>query len=84
MASLYPEKSDMADPVCEVGALLGISETAAVDDARLHPEHELERTKVVSLRERMEAWRQAHPLGEPTGQVADKAFYDSLNDEEDD
>jgi len=84
MASLYIKNSDTADLAREVAVLLGTSKTAAVHDALLHRKRELERSKALSIHERMEAWRRAHPLGEPTGLVADKAFYDSLNDEEDD
>ncbi|MCP3735938.1 type II toxin-antitoxin system VapB family antitoxin [Sphingomonas sp. RP10(2022)] len=84
MASLYIKNSDTADLASEVASLLGTSKTAAVHDALLHRKRELERAGALTIHERMEAWRQAHPLGEPTGMVADKAFYDSLNDEDED
>jgi antitoxin VapB len=35
------------------------------------------------LVERLQAWRVANPLPPPTGQVADKAFFDWLSGEED-
>jgi len=87
MASLYIKNADTADLAREVAELLGTSKTAAVHDALLHRKRELEQARpapAVPLRERMQAWRKAHPLGRPTGLVADKAFYDSLNDEDDD
>jgi antitoxin VapB len=87
MASLYIKNADTADLAREVAELLGTSKTAAVHDALLHRKRELEQGRQspgVPLRERMKAWREAHPLGRPTGLVADKAFYDSLNDEDDD
>lgn len=34
------------------------------------------------LAERLTAWRKANPLPAPTGQVADKAFFDGLCGEE--
>jgi antitoxin VapB len=33
------------------------------------------------LRERMKAWREAHPFPPPTGLKADKAFFDDLSGE---
>jgi antitoxin VapB len=82
MTSLYIKNSDTADLAREVADLLGTSKSAAVHDALLHRKRELEQAKAMSIHARMEAWRRAHPLGEPTGLVADKAFYDSLNDED--
>ena len=87
MASLYIKDADTAELPPDVAELLGTSKTAAVHDALLHRKRELEQARpapAVPLRERIEAWRKAHPLGRPTGLVADKAFYDSLNDEDDD
>ena len=82
MASLYIKDEEANDLATRLAARRGISKTAAV---KLALRQELAREeKVVPLRERMAAWRKAHPLGEPTGLVADKAFYDSLNDEDDD
>ena len=82
MASLYVKDDETNALATKLADRRGISNTAAV---KLALERELARDDVVKpLRERMAAWRKAHPLGEPTGLVADKAFYDSLNDEEDD
>jgi antitoxin VapB len=83
MASLYIKNSETADLAREVAGLLGTSKTAAVHDALLHRKRELEATRSLTIHDRLAAWRQAHPLGEPTGLFADKAFYDSLNDEDD-
>jgi antitoxin VapB len=82
MASLYIKDREANDLAAQLAARRGISKTAAV---KLALQHELARDgAAVPLRERMAAWRKAHPLGQPTGLVADKAFYDSLYDEEDD
>ena len=37
--------------------------------------------EAVPLRDRFAALRQAHPLPPPTGEVADKAFFDELSGE---
>ena len=43
---------------------------------------ELQRmTAAIPLRERIAAWRKEHKLPPPTGQVADKAFFDELSGE---
>ncbi|MEH3157798.1 MAG: type II toxin-antitoxin system VapB family antitoxin [Sphingomonas taxi] len=84
MASLYIKNPDTADLAQEVANLLGTNKTAAVHDALLRRKHELDTARRLDIHARLEAWRKAHPLGEPTGLVADKAFYDSLNDEDDD
>lgn len=84
MASLYIKNAETAELAEEVAALLGTTKTAAVHEALLARKQTLERERRGSIHDRMKAWRAAHPLGEPTGLEADKAFYDSLNDEEDD
>lgn len=84
MASLFIKNADTADLAREVAEMLGTSKTAAVHDALLHRKRALAAERGKSIHERFDAWRAAHPLGEPTGLEADKAFYDSLNDEEDD
>ncbi|WP_022687923.1 type II toxin-antitoxin system VapB family antitoxin [Sphingomonas phyllosphaerae] len=82
MASLYikdPEANRLAE---RLAAARGLTKTAAV---KLALAHELERNeRVVPLRDRLAAWRSAHPLGEPSGLTVDKAFYDALNDEDED
>lgn len=84
MASLYIKNAETADLAEQVAALSGTTKTAAVHEALLARKRELERQQRGSIHERMKAWRAAHPLGEPTGLEADKAFYDSLNDEDED
>jgi antitoxin VapB len=84
MASLYIKNHDTADLAREVAALLGTSKTAAVHDALEHRKRALQAERSGSIHDRLEAWRAAHPLGAPTGLDADKAFYDSLNDEDED
>ena len=85
MASLYIKDNETAELATELAARLGVTKTEVVRDllrkrkAELAPE-----AAPLSMRERLRAWREAHPLGESTGLETDKAFYDSLNDEDDD
>ncbi|MGP7795085.1 type II toxin-antitoxin system VapB family antitoxin [Sphingomonas sp. CLY1604] len=82
MASLYVKDEETNALAARLARRRGISKTAAVKQAL---QHELARDAAnLPLRERMRIWREEHPLGEPTGLKADKAFYDSLNDEDDD
>jgi antitoxin VapB len=82
MASLYVKDEEANALAMLLAQRRGISKTAAVKQAL---KHELERdTASLPLRERLRIWREEHPLGEPTGLKADKAFYDSLNDEDED
>ena len=82
MASLYIKNNDTANLAREVALLLGTSKTAAVHDALEHRKRALQAERSMSIHDRLKVWRAAHPLGEPTGLEADKAFYDSLNDED--
>ena len=84
MASLYIKNAGTADLAKEVACLLGTSKTAAVHDALLHRKRDLEAHRAADIHDRLRAWRAAHPLGESTGLEADKAFYDSLDDEDED
>lgn len=84
MASLYIKNADTADLAREVAVLLGTSKTAAVHDALVHRKRALQAERSGSIHDRLAMWRAAHPLGEPSGLEADKAFYDSLNDEDED
>ncbi|MEN2785285.1 type II toxin-antitoxin system VapB family antitoxin [Sphingomonas qilianensis] len=84
MASLYIKNSDTAALARGIAERLGTSKTAAVHDALLRRKRTLDAEHGGDIHERLRAWRAAHPLGEPTGLEADKAFYDSLNDEDDD
>lgn len=85
MASLYIKDSETNMLAELLAQRRGITKTAAV---KLALSHELAsetaqmagRPSVHDILHRF--WRD-HPLGEPTGLEADKAFYDSLNDEDD-
>lgn len=85
MASLYVKDSETAKRVTNLAVTLGTTKTETLRRAldaleeRLSPE---DRARL--FREKLAAWHRDHPLGEPTGLEADKAFYDSLNDEDDD
>ena len=85
MASLYIKDNETAELATELAVRLGVTKTEVVRDllrkrkAELAPE-----AAPLSMRERLRVWREAHPLGESTGLEANKAFYDSLNDEDDD
>ena len=84
MASLYIKNQDTADLARELAALLGTSKTAAVHDALEHRKRALQAELGHDIHDRLKAWRTEHPLGAPTGLEADKAFYDSLSDEDED
>jgi antitoxin VapB len=85
MASLYIKDPETAALVARVAERSGMTKTALIRELVTAREAELERSaQTMSPRERLEKFWREHPLGEPTGLVADKAFYDSLNDEDDD
>ncbi|WP_375394469.1 type II toxin-antitoxin system VapB family antitoxin [uncultured Sphingomonas sp.] len=86
MASLYIKDEDTAALVGRVAMRSGMTKTALVRELAAAREAELDRRdhSRLSTYELLEKIWRDHPLGEPTGLVADKAFYDSLNDEEDD
>jgi antitoxin VapB len=74
---LYIKDDTTARLVGELATQRGITKQDAV---RLAVTNELERAKeAIPLRERLAAWRQANPMPPPTGEVADKAFYDELS-----
>ena len=86
MASLYVKNREADDLARQLADSRGLSKTAAVILALRNElaRDEKEPAPRMSSRERLERFWRNNPLGEPTGFVADKAFYDSLNDEEDD
>ena len=85
MASLYIKDPDTAAMVTRVAERTGVTKTALVRDLVAAREAELDRNeRELTAGEILEKFWREHPLGEPTGLEADKAFYDSLNDEEDD
>ncbi|MBX9796686.1 type II toxin-antitoxin system VapB family antitoxin [Sphingomonas sp.] len=86
MASLYVKDHEANALAEELALRRGVTKTAAV---KLALRHELARDAAATPTGRpllaiMEEFWEEHPLGTPTGLEADKAFYDSLNDEDDD
>jgi antitoxin VapB len=76
---LYIKDDETALLVGELAKLRGLSKQAAV---KLAVKAELDRASdAIPLRERFAALRAAHPLPPPTGDVADKAFFDDLSGE---
>jgi antitoxin VapB len=74
---LYIKDDETAQLVGELAKLRGLSKQAAV---KLAVRAELDRAvEAVPLRDRFAALRAAHPLPPPTGDVADKAFFDDLS-----
>lgn len=87
MASLFIKDAETAGLVERVARRQGKTKTQAVRDlfteaeARMDAEQPLKRKPMA---EWIREYREKHPLPPPTGFKADKAFYDSLNDEDDD
>ena len=76
MASLYikdPEANDLAD---RLASERGLTKTAAV---KLALTEALASGDVRTTREKMLAYRAAHPWPEKLGPIPDKAFYDDLS-----
>nr|WP_315379955.1 type II toxin-antitoxin system VapB family antitoxin [uncultured Sphingomonas sp.] len=79
MASLYIKDPDTAALAAEVAAALGTTKTEAVRDSLLRRKAELEaKGRAQHVLRKLDAHRRAHPLPPPTGQPADKAFFDEL------
>jgi antitoxin VapB len=77
---LYIKDDQTARLVSELAKRRGISKQDAVRGA---VQAELDRlSAVVPLRERLAAFRAAHPLPPHTGLPADKSFFDGLSGEE--
>lgn len=75
---LHIKDDTTARLVAERAAIRGVSKQDAV---KIAVKAELDRvTETSPLRERFAALRKAHPLPPPTGQVADRAFFDDLSD----
>lgn len=85
MASLFIKDAETADLASEVARRTGKTKTAVVREALQAFRHKLpvEEPKRDIL-EWMRDYRQQNPLGPPTGLKADKAFYDSLEEDGDD
>lgn len=76
---LYIKDDATAELVAQLAKKLGVSKQDAV---RLAVQAELQRiAEAIPLRERIAAWRKGHPMPPPTGQKADKAFFDDLSGE---
>jgi antitoxin VapB len=76
---LYIKDDATAELVARLAKKCGISKQDAV---RLAVQAELKRiAEAIPLRERITAWRREHPMPPPTGQKADKAFFDDLSAE---
>jgi antitoxin VapB len=76
---LYIKDDATAELVAQLARKRGVSKQDAV---RLAVQAELDRIReAIPLRERIAAWRHEHPMPPPTGQAADKAFFDDLSDE---
>ena len=74
---LYIQDDRTAELVSELARRRGVSEQDAV---KLAVQAELDRTRHnIPLREKFAAWRAAHPLPPPTGEKADKEFFDELS-----
>lgn len=87
MASLFIKDAETAGLVARVAKRQGKTKTRAVRDLFTEAEAKLDAEQPVKRKPMLEwllEYRKQHPLPPPNGFVADKAFYDSLNDEEDD
>lgn len=79
MASLFIKDPVTADLVTRVARKAGMTKTALVRDLAEAREAEIDRAQHrATIRERLDAWRAAHPLPPPTGREADKAFFDAM------
>lgn len=86
MASLYIKDDETAALVTRVAKRSGLTKTALVRELVAARETELDRQEPrASVRDVLERLWKEHPgLLEKSGLEADKAFYDSLNDEDED
>jgi antitoxin VapB len=76
---LYIKDDETAQLVAELARLRGLTKQAAV---KMAVKAELHRAaEAIPLRDRFAALRAANPLPPPTGDVADKRFFDDLSGE---
>jgi len=74
---LYIKDDATAELVAQLASKRGVSKQNAV---RLAVQAELDRmAAAIPLRERIAAWRKQHPMPPPTGEQADKTFFDDLS-----
>ena len=80
MASLYIKDPETAALVSRIAKREGLTKTALIRELARAREAELEQGDApISSWERLQKFWQDHPLGEPTGLAADKAFFDELS-----
>ena len=85
MGSLYIKRAETADLAREVAELLGTTKTEAVHEALVRRKQELASDEPKrTVHEIVAELRRTSKLRFDPGVVIDKAFYDSLNDEEGD
>ena len=85
MASLFIKNAETANLASEVARRTGKTKTAVVREALQEFRHKLPAEK--PKQDLVKWWldyHQKNPLGPPTGLKADKAFYDSLEEDGDD
>lgn len=76
---LYIKDDATAALVAQLASQRGVTKQEAVRQA---VQAELQRiADAIPLRHRIAAWRKEHVLPPPTGQIADKAFFDGLSGE---
>lgn len=84
MAALYIKDAQTAALVADVARLTGKTKTAVVREALQEFRHKLPPEPKDDLVAWWQDYRRRNPLGPPTGLKADKAFYDSLYEDDDD
>ena len=85
MASLYIKDAHTAELAAEVARRAGTTKTAAVRDALTAYRDTLPDDRAShDIHAWFEEFRGRYPLGELTGLKADKAFYDSLDENDGD
>lgn len=87
MASLFIKDPETAELAADLAKQLGTTKTQVVRRGLTELKERVTKTtapKRKPMAEWMREYREKHPLPPPTGLKADKAFYDSLNDEDGD
>jgi antitoxin VapB len=82
MASLFIKDAETAALAAELARRLGKTKTEIVRNALMAEARMLEKD-VPTMRwsQKLALWRRDNPLPPHTGFIADKTFYDSLNDD---
>ena len=87
MASLFIKDAETADLAADLAKQLGTTKTQVVRRGLRELQDRMAKAaqpKRKPMAEWIREYREKNPLPPPTGFKADKAFYDSLNDEDDD